>query len=95
MSVMDWLAVAEQVLASVTVTVYGPPELSVMLALVIPLLHKYVAPPSAVSCTLGCEQVSDTLPEGVMTATGSAFTVAVTTVREADKQPLVVLRASA
>ena len=52
------LAVAVQPFAPVTVTVHVPAVVTVIEAVVAPVLHKYVPPPLAVSVVLGTAQVS-------------------------------------
>jgi hypothetical protein len=83
-TVSDVLAVAVQPLA-VTVTVYGPAVLTVLAAVVGPLLHAYVPPPLAVKVVLPPEHI---VVVPVIPAVGNGFTVSV--VLAVAVQPLVV-----
>jgi hypothetical protein len=74
LTVTTWLAVAEQLLEFVTVTVYVALAvgLTVMAAVVAPVLHEYVPPPAAVNVVLPPLQITD-VP--VMLAVGNGLTV--------------------
>ena len=65
-------SVSVQPLAAVTVTVNGPAALTVVVAVVAPLLQRYVPPPVAVKLILVVVQVNSVVDGGVIPAVGAA-----------------------
>ncbi len=64
------VSVSVEPLAAVTVTVIGPAALTVVVAVVAPLLQAYVPPPVAVKLILVVVQVNSVVEGGKISATG-------------------------
>jgi hypothetical protein len=81
--------VAEHPLALVTVTLYDPAVVTVILCIVAPVLHKYLAPVLDVNITDPPAQNVVVLP-AVIVAVGKAFTVTAVTAEVAE-HPLALV----
>lgn len=84
--------VALQPLLPVTVTLYEPETVALMLCVVVPLLHKYAEPVEAVNATLPPWQ-KVVAPPAVMVEVGKVFTTTITGADVDWQVPLVTVTA--